>query len=297
MPTRNEPVRADPHALSARDLVLSHFSLARHHPIGARIGAAAAAGFAGIGLYLGDYQRQLEAGLTPDELDDMLSDAGVCLAEIEVLTGWADPSPLPETTRLESLAWEVADRFGCRYVQAIGPVGTDIATAAVGFGTLCDRAADHGLTVGLEFLPFTDVADLASARAIVETAGRLNGGVCLDIWHCVRSGCSIEEIAAIPPDLIAGLQMSDGTSEPAIEDYKSDCLAHRVPPGDGEFDLDGFVSTIVEAGVDAPWSVEVCNTDAWAADPDGHVGRSADGMRRVLDRVVASRHGVTRRRA
>ncbi len=276
-------------ALTGRDLVLSHFSLARHHPLPDRIQAAAAAGFAGIGLYLGDYRRMLDSGTTAADLQDQLDRAGVCLAEIEVLIGWADPTPTGGTAELEALAWDIAARFECRYAQAIGPIGTDIPTAGAGFGAMCDRAAEHGLVVGLEFLPFTDVADLATARAIVEAADRPNGGLCLDIWHCVRSGCTLDEIAVVPGELVTGLQMSDGTLAPAMNDYKADCLAHRVAPGDGEFDLDGFVSIVLEAGIDVPWSVEVCNTQAWDADPHGHVRRAADGMRNVLDRVRAGR--------
>ena len=277
-----------PRRLGARDLVLSHFSLARHHPVADRIDAAASAGFAGIGLYLGDYRRLLDTGTSPDALHQLLDDAGIGLAEIEVLVGWADPTPSAETAELEALAWDVADRFGSRYVQAIGPIGTDIATAAAGFGAMCDRAADHGLVVGLEFLPFTDIADLATAQAIVERADRPNGGLCLDIWHCVRSGCTLDQIAAVPAELITGLQMSDGTVLPAMDDYKADCLAHRVAPGAGEFDLDGFVATVAHKGVDVPWSVEVCNTTAWDTDPHGHVRRAADGMRAALRRVGAA---------
>lgn len=275
----------EPRGLSGRDLVLSHFSLARHHPIRDRIAAAGSNGFAGIGLYLGDYRRLLDAGIASSELSEMLDEAGMCLAEIEVLTGWAASRSTSTTTELEELAWDLADAVGCRYVQAIGPIGTDIITAAAGFGALCDRAAAHGLVVGLEFLPFTDIADLESARAIVETADRTNGGLCLDVWHCVRSGCTFDEIAAIPAELVTGIQVSDGTIRPAMSDYKADCLAHRLPPGAGEFDLGRFVTSIRTAGVDVPWSLEVCNTDAWTLDPHGHVRRSAAGMRAILGRT------------
>ena len=46
-----------PRDLTANDLVLSYFSLPMRHPIEDRIALAAAAGFAGIGLYIGEYQR------------------------------------------------------------------------------------------------------------------------------------------------------------------------------------------------------------------------------------------------
>ena len=43
--------------LGPDDLILSHFSLGRFRPFEERVRAAAEAGFAAMGLYVGDYQR------------------------------------------------------------------------------------------------------------------------------------------------------------------------------------------------------------------------------------------------
>ena len=67
------------------ELVLSHFSLPRAHPIEERVRLAAAAGFDGIGLYVGHY-AQLEAdGFAPHGLRDLLDEHSVRLREIEVI--------------------------------------------------------------------------------------------------------------------------------------------------------------------------------------------------------------------
>ena len=73
---------------------------------------------------------------------------------------------------IEATAWRMADAFGCRYVQAIGPYAGSVADAGRSYRGLCDRARDHGLVVGLEFLPFTNIYSAADALAIVETAVR-----------------------------------------------------------------------------------------------------------------------------
>jgi sugar phosphate isomerase/epimerase len=271
-----------PRSLCGNDLVLSHFSLDRNHPIDDRIRSAAAAGFAGIGLYAGQFVRLREAGFTVGELRDLLDAADVCLAEIEVLAGWGSAAPTDDYWRFEDVVWELVDEFECRYVQAIGPYEGSIADAAARFGDVCDRAAEHGAVVGLEFLPFTNIVDAADALTIVETADRPNGGVCVDIWHHARGADDLELIRAIPAELITGIQMSDGPREPTLADYKDDCLRHRVPPGDGEFGAVDFVRTLVELGVDVPWSLEVCNDDAWGRPGADHVRRIAEAMRRVL---------------
>jgi sugar phosphate isomerase/epimerase len=282
-----------PRTLRADDLVLSHFSLDRNHPLDDRIRAAGAAGFAGIGLFAGQFITMRDAGFTIAELRDLLDSSGVCLAEIEVLAGWGAATPTDAYRDFEAVVWELVDAFESRYVQAIGPVEGSIADAAERFGAVCDRAADHGAVVGLEFLPFTNIVDAADALAIVEHAARPNGGVCVDIWHHTRGANDLDLVRAIPPELITGVQMSDGPLAPTLPDYKDDCLRNRVPPGEGEFGAVEFVRTLIDLGVDVPWSLEVCNDDVWGHPGADHVRAAADGMRRVLEQARATATSAT----
>lgn len=271
-----------PRSLRADDLVLSHFSLDRNHPLDERIAAAGAAGFAGIGLYAGQFLQLREEGFTIAELRELLDTNDVCLAEIEVLAGWGSTTPRDAYWTFEGVVWELVDAFESRYVQAIGSYDGSIADAAARFGAVCDRAADHGAVVGLEFLPFTNIVDAADALAIVEAADRPNGGVCVDIWHHARGANDLDLIRAIPPELIVAVQMNDGPAVPTLADYKDDCLRCRVPPGEGDFGAVEFVRTIIDLGVDVAWSLEVCNDDVWGRPGADHVRRVADGMRDVL---------------
>lgn len=272
----------NPRALGQDDLVLSHFSLARMHPIAERVELAAANGFSGIGLWVEHYRRLEDEGQAPGPLRELLEAHGVCLAEIEVVPGLGANGPGGDRAAdTEAVAWRMADEFGCRYLQVIGPGGADPSRAAAAFGGVCDRAADRGLVVGLEFLPFTDIVSVHDALRIVEAADRPNGGICVDIWHHERGTRDLAAIASLPGELITGIQMSDGTREPAMADYLTDCLENRVAPGDGEFDVAGFVAAIRTAGASVPWSLEVCSKVGWAS-PVEHVGRLAAGMRSFL---------------
>ena len=280
-------------------LVLSHFTLARDHPLDDRIRAAGAAGFAGIGLFAGQYRQLLHDGWSAGFVHELLAEAGVVLDQVEALSGWGAAAPSDDYLDFEELVWNMVDEFGAPYVQAIGPYNGSLDDAAARFGALCDRAGDHGATVGLEFLPFTNIVDAADALAIVERAGRPNGGVCVDIWHHVRGANDIELIRRIPPELIVRVQMNDGPEQPIIADYKDDCIRTRVPPGEGDFAVDEVVDAVldarVETGVDLGWDLEVCNDDAWGRPAAGHVNACADGMRAVLARCAARREAATRR--
>ena len=278
-------------------LVLSHFSLERNHPLDDRARAAGAAGFEGIGLFAGQYRQLLADGWSAARVHDLLDEAGVSIMEAEALSGWGARHPSDDYLQFEQFLWDMVDEFDVPYVQAIGPVdiGADgtFTEAAVRFGQLCDRAAVHGATVGLEFLPFTNIVDAADALAVVEGAGRANGGVCVDVWHHVRGANDLDLIRRLPTELIAAVQMSDGPVAPAspddIADYKDDCLRHRVPPGQGTFDVDGFVTALLDLGVDLPWDLEVCNDAAWGRPAAEHVTACAVGMRSVLERCLAAR--------
>ncbi|CAN5688188.1 MAG: sugar phosphate isomerase/epimerase family protein [Ilumatobacteraceae bacterium] len=274
--------RRSAYQLGPDDLVLSHFSLGREHPIDDRARLAAANGFAGIGLWVGQYRQLEQAGEAPGHLAELLDEHDLVLAEIEVIPGLGRDGPGGDgVIDLEETAWRMADAFGCRYLQAIGPAEAPVAEAAMAFGALCDRAADHGVTVGLEFLPFTDIVSVHDARAIVEEADRPNGGICVDIWHHARGANDLEAIATLPPELIRCIQMSDGPQVPDDPDYYTDCLTNRVAPGEGEFDVAGFVAALRAAGSTVNWSPEVCSRWGWA-HPADHVERIATGMRAAL---------------
>lgn len=278
---------------AARDaLVLSHFTLARDHPLDDRIRVAGAAGFDGIGFFAGQFPT-LGEGWSVGRIHDLLASAGIEMSEIEALSGWGAVHPSDRYLEFEQLVWELVDEFGATYVQAIGPVDGSTADAGRRFAALCDRAAEHGATVGLEFLPFTNIVDGADAVAVVEAADRPNGGVCADIWHHARGADDLDLIRRIPAELLVRVQMSDGPTTPTLADYKEDCLRYRVPPGEGDFDVDGFVATVLDLGYAGPWDLEVCNDVVWTGAVDDHVQRSAVGMRSVLDRVRRSRGAPT----
>ncbi len=266
------------------DLVWSHFSRPRFGAFDERVEAAAAAGFAGIGLYSPEYERlRHEEGRSAKDIARQLDDVGIVVAEIETLSGWADAGgPSEECRHREQLAYEMADELGCRYMQAIGPYDGTVAEAAEAFAALCDRAGNHGLLVGIEWLPFTNIATAADAQAIVEAADRPNGGYCADIWHHKRGADDESMLRALPGERVFAIQMDDRPKRPQLLDYKQDCMVNRVPPGEGEFDCVGFVRLLQEIGVRAPISLEVPSTELWAAPAGEAARRAADAMRAVL---------------
>ncbi len=180
----------------------------------------------------------------------------------------------------------MADRFGSRHLVVTGawegPLELDVAPA---FAALCDRAADHGLLVALEFIPPTNVPTMGAALRIVDEAGRANGGVLFDVWHFLRGGGDIGELEDVPSEHIVAIQLNDGTLTPAVDDYLVDCTSNRLPPGDGEFDLVKIFQSLKHIGVQAPVSLEVVSTHLDSMAPSEAAYRLSAGAQRMLSDV------------
>ncbi len=272
--------------LGPDDLVLSWFSLL-DVPFEERVAAASAAGFAGMGMYLGGYRDLKAQGWTARRVGDVLADHGLVLAELEAVRIWPTEAEGARQAGFFDLAWELADELGVRYLQAIGsPL---VVPTPAEFGELCDRAGAHGLCVGIEYLPFTAVADARTALTVATTADRPNGGVCVDSWHHQRGARDLAQIAAIPGDRIMAIQLNDGTLAPEDPqlDYRSDCLINRTAPGEGEFDLVSLVRLLQASGTVAPISIEAPSHHQAEVGAAAWCRHLVEGMHRVLTASAA----------
>ncbi len=268
--------------IGATELVLSHFCL-RYASFEERVEAAAVAGLSQIGLFHRNYAQLLADGATPSSLRAVLNRHGVRVSELEVLRPWAeDERGRAAAADGVRLVMEMAETFGARYLQVIGPCPPDMDRAAEVLAGLCDRAAEVGLIVGVEFLPFTNIADAGVALDLVLRADRPNAGICIDSWHHFRGADDWSLLERLPPERIAAVQLNDGPLVPEGPDYLEDCLANRRVPGEGAFDLPRLVGLLRSRGVSVPLSMEVISNKLDALPPTVAVQRIVDGTRSLL---------------
>lgn len=258
-----------------------------------RLSPAKSAGFSGVSITLGDYDALCAAGHGHGAIRSRIADAGLVLSEFEALTNWqpvagaavgpwAAMAPFLARATPEVLC-PVAAELGAEAVLCVEmlPTGLDIAARAEAFARTCDIAAIYGLRVVLEFLPTSGIVDLATARAIVEGAGRANGGLMFDSWHFHRSGGKVADLAALPGHLIGAIQLCDGPLA-AEADLAQAMMHERLLPGDGEMPLADWLAAIRATGCTVPVAVEVFN-DALAALPmDRIAARAAQSVRRLV---------------
>ncbi len=259
-----------------------------------RVSAAAAAGFRSIGLTTVEYLNLQAVGWTDELIRRTLDRFGITIAEAEYIVGfWAEPGPagLPERPALvyadpvaEQALFRMADEFGVSVMQAVGTfdsreLGPEVAEA---FAALCDRAAPHGLDVALEFVPYTSIPNLDTAREIVVDANRPNGGLCIDTWHFFRGGFDVSALTSIDADLVKMVQVNDGPTVPTSANRMFDAVSNRVCPGEGDLPVAEFLAALWAAGVDLPLSVEVYSLALEQSTSPEIAERAASGTRAVM---------------
>ena len=276
------------------DLVLCAGTLPRGVPFAERLSVAADAGFRYVSLWGRDIAAARAEGRSDADLRAMLADHGLGVAEVDPAWWWLpgaaeSGSTRPSTPRRSSASAKrellaMAEAVGARSLNAVDVFGGTwgVDDAAEAFAGLCARAAEHDLLVHIEWLPWSKIPDLATARAIVEVADAPNGGLNIDAWHLVRAGVRLEELAAVPGDRILGIQLDDGPAA-AEANLVEATLHHRRLPGDGEFDLVGLLRALAATGTTAPLGVEVFSDTLHELGPLEAARRAADTTRTVLE--------------
>jgi sugar phosphate isomerase/epimerase len=272
--------------MDADGLILASQTLPPGTPLTERIDVAAAAGFAGLGLRPRDRQEALAAGETDATLRARLAERGVEVVEIEVLRDWGVGEE--RAREFEESLYELVDALGGTYLIAVGEIDGDAATVARRFAAVCDRAAEHGLRVAIEFVPYTTIPDAGSAWEIVERADRPNGGLLVDPWHWFRGRPDRALLEPVPPERIFAVHFDDAEAEP-LGSLVEDTRHHRRLPGEGAFDLGGFVQMLDAHGVRVPYSVEVLSDELHARPAADCARAAAETTRAVLSEARRSR--------
>jgi sugar phosphate isomerase/epimerase len=227
-----------------------------------RCAQAARVGFRGIGLWHADLEHVLQTYSLP-EMASIMADHGLDLLELEFLMEWfLDPADerRQESDRVRRLLWDAAAALPAHHVKVGNIPGTPcpLPKLTERFAELCaDAARHHDAKVVYEFMPFdANVRDLDSALAVVQDAGAANGGLAIDTWHMTKLGIPPSEMARIPQQYLSWVELSDGQRED-MEDLIEETTQHRRLPGEGEFDIRGYVAALRQAGYAGPWGVEV----------------------------------------
>ncbi|WP_442839098.1 sugar phosphate isomerase/epimerase family protein [Acinetobacter baumannii] len=229
----------------SREYSLSFLTVADVSPVEA-VKIAAKCGYAAVGL------RLLPAA--PNEIDypilndskviketrAALDDTGVRIADVEIvrITSGFEPD-----TYLQFLS--TAEQLGARHILVAGN-DPEQSRLIHHFAQFCELSKQFGLSCDLEFMPWTNVKNLAQAEYIVNQSGQENAAILIDALHFDRSDSTLEQIKALDPKQLNYVQLCDGLAEydPSDEGLIKIARSNRLVPGQGEIDLVGLIRAL-----------------------------------------------------
>jgi sugar phosphate isomerase/epimerase len=232
-----------------------------------RCDEAARVGFSGVGLWSADIEHQLEFR-SLEEMARIFTDAGLRDIEIEFLQDFFMPPGSPartEADRIKPILFAAAAAFDAHHIKAgnIPAATCDFDHLAESLAELCAEAAQHtDATIAYEIIPSDpQVRTLEDAQELLARAGApANLGIAIDTWHMAKLGIAPERLRAMDVAQIAWVELSDGHVHD-LDDFIYEVTCDRRLPGEGEFDIPGYVRALQEAGYDQPWGVEVLSAD------------------------------------
>ena len=251
-------------------------------PEAVRIAAANGYAFTGLRLWPnapGAPQQHLIG--RPDVLRETqaaIRDTGVGIFDVEILR-------IGEAFDVHAwdALYEACAALGAKAILVAGD-DPDEARLAASYARLCEVMAPYGLTADLEFMPWTSVKDARAALRVVTAAGRPpNAGILVDALHFGRSTTTLDDIRAIPRELLHYAQICDAE---AGTHFSTEQLIHtarceRLLPGEGSIDVRGLFAALP---ADLPVSVEVVHlAREQEADPAAWSARCLAASRALLE--------------
>lgn len=193
-----------------------------------------------------------------------LDDTGITVNDIEFVRLTPDFNPHGLLHFLEAGA-----TLGARHVIC-APYDPDLSRLSDTLAALQALARPLGLSCVLEFFPWTNVPDLGSARKAVERTGAEDVGILIDTLHFDRSGSTLADLSALPPQRLPFLHLCDAAVHPpySTEDLLHTGRAERLPPGEGQIDLTPILARLPE---NLPVALEVPMTRLAAQSGHLHV--------------------------
>jgi 4-hydroxyphenylpyruvate dioxygenase len=255
-----------------------------------KLTAIARARFDGVEIFENDL---IASAMSPAEVRRRLADLGLAVDLYQPFRDFEamPPDRFAHNLRRARRKLDVMAELGATTLLVCSNVSElaidDDELAAGQLRQLAELAHDRGVRVAYEALAWGRyVDDYRRAYRIVAAADHPHLGLCLDSFHILSRGHDPAGIRLVPWQKIFFVQLADAPR--LAMDVLQWSRHHRCFPGQGGFDLPGFVEQVLASGYRGPLSLEVFSDIFRRAEP----GRTAaDAMRslRFLEESLGSR--------
>jgi len=234
-----------------------------------KLAAAAAAGFRGIEVFEPDL---IASPWSPGELARRCADLDLSVDLYQPLRDLdsTDPTRFAANLRRAERKFDVMEALSVQTVLVCSSVGldavADVDQLAEQLSTAAARAERRGLRIAYEALAWgRHVSTWEASWDAVRRADAAALGLCLDSFHVLSRGGDPGSFAGIPGEKVFFVQLADA---PQLSmDVLQWSRHHRLFPGQGAFDLPGFLAAVLATGYRGPLSLEVFNDVYRQSDP------------------------------
>ena len=256
-------------------------------PVQERVDALAAGGLAGRGVVEGELET-VRRTIGFEALAAQIRAAGLRYVEVELLADWWLGEDLWRPRW--DLLLDAATTLGAGVIKlgtSFGDAVDDVTPFVEPARALAREAADHGVRLALEPLPFALISSVPQGAELVGRVQNSSFGLCVDAWHIFRAGTSLAEVAdCLTAEMVVNVELNDADEE-SIGTLFEDTRDRRRYAGEGSFDLRGLVHLLRTVGFTGPWGVEILSDEHRALPLDEALRRARDTALDVLSPVGA----------
>jgi sugar phosphate isomerase/epimerase len=275
---------------SLQDRIALHTWTLDTTPLADTLRAARKAGFNGVELRYADFKRCFDAGMTNEQVLDLVSAGGIQVAVMGTEYGLIFAKGDEQRRLFESLELMCsnAETFGCEVVMLApgqNAPGT-LTEAAANFRMGGEIAQKYGVRLALEFNSQHPVVNrLEVAREILALADHPGCGLLLDAYHLHRSGAVGRSFEDVPLEDIVTFQYSDVPAEGGADARRP---TDRLPPGKGTVHWSEVFQLLMEKGYEGYVSYEAPNPAQWSRPPEDVAREGVAATRKLLAEAEAA---------
>lgn len=233
-------------------------------PLREALEAIRSGGYDAAELRRTDFKRCYEAGMSNEEVLEMIRASGVKVAVLGVEYGFLFATGEESKRIFDDLhvSCQNAVALGCpQLMSAPGPYTGSLKDAVGHLQTAAYIVGEYGLKLSIEFnSQHANLNSVETQRDLVTAAGKKNVGLLLDAYHLARSGRPGRAFEDVPGEDIMHFQYSDLSSNPVTGVKRP---TDRLMPGQGVIEWTEILQLLREKNYTGHLSFEAPNPVQW----------------------------------
>jgi len=228
-----------------------------------QIELCAEAGFDGVELWVGDVEKYIQNGGTPETLNRLLKQHGLVLENMIAFSTWMADDPSLQAKGVTKMCqdMELTARLGGRYiaapVQGLSHIERErLPIYAERYQRLLYEGDQRGVTPLLELWGGGAASQLSDVAAIAIGAAHPRASLLLDFYHLHKGDNSFDSLRMLNGKMFPLFHINDYPGDISRESMRD---ADRIFPGEGICPFHKVIPLLYQIGFRGAFSIELFN--------------------------------------